>query len=294
MRTVATLIAALLIATATHAADQGELMNDAAPARTLCLGRFLVDVPNDAVITGKTSNYRGDSVSVTRQVSRETFQRLIADKEKTLKAIKHEEEPSLLKHISKSGDGTSVAMVFWETPETAYEYETEAYKWVKGHQFLAKGNASHDRVALAVDMANRSLSELQYRPDDEIPTTPGFCVDGGFFAGEPGPPHYESTFFYLKLKNHPDVRISIETSTNSETVDEGLLARVDRKKFPGLYAVLAMRIKTLRRGEHPVGNIQAEELLQAFPSEGTFFTHLLRWESAGKPRDIYAPASSSK
>lgn len=289
MRTLVSLLATLLIAAAAHATDPGEPMKDASTPRTLCLGRFLVDVPKDVVITGQSSDYRGDSIRVTRRVSQEAFLRFITDKEKMLKETAHKTEPSLLKHISKSGDGTSVTLVFWEAPTTRHVYETELYKWVKGYQFLIKGNASQDKVALAVNLANRTLSELQYRRDGEIPTVPGFCVDGGFFAGEPGFPHYESTFFNLHLKSHPDVRISIDTRTNGEKVGEGLLARVDGKPTPDIYKELDKKTKVLRRGKHPVGNIEAEELSEAIPAGETFLTHSLTWEARGKPRDIYAP-----
>ena len=289
LRTPIALLASLLIAAAAHAQNQGEIMNDNKQTQTLCLGRFLVDVPKDAETVGQSSEYRGDKVKVTRRVSQEAFQKLILDKEKMLKETKHETEPSLLKQISRGGDGSSIVMVFWKTPKSGYLYETEAYKWTKGYQFLIKSYASPDKVPMALELANRSLAELQYRQDNEIPTTPGFCIDGGFLAGEPLSRNYESSAFYLRLKSNPDVRFSITSQTNGEKIAESLLARVDRKPTPDFLKALEAQSKTLRRGAH-WGGMGGEEILDALATGEGYLTHQFRWEVGGKPRDIYAPS----
>ena len=293
MRTLRTLIAllvSLLITATVYAQNQGEIMKDQKQLQTLCLGRFLVDVPKDTEMVGQSSEYRGDSVSLTRRVSQEAFQKVILDKEKVLKETKHETEPSLLKHISRSGDGNSVVMVFWKAPTTGYLYVTEAYKWTKGYQFLIKSYASRDKVPMALELANRTLAELQYRRDNEIPTTPGFCIDGGFFAGEPLAPNYESRVFNLRLKSHPDVRFVITSRTNGEQIAEGLLARIDRKPTPEIFKALEAQGKMLRRGAHRVGEMDAEEMLEAVATGEGYLTHLFFWEAGGKPRNIYAPS----
>ena len=290
LRTLIALLVCLLITATAHAQNQGEIMSVNRPTQTLCLGRFLVDVPKDAEMVGQSSEYRGDKVNVTRRVSQEAFQKLILDKEKVLKGTKHETEPSLLKYISRSGDGNSVVMVFWEEPFSSHAYETEVYKWTKGYQFLVKGLVSKDKVPLAIELSNRNLTELQYRQDNEIPTTPGFCIDGGFFAGAPSAPHYESSVFNLRLKSHPDVRLTITSRTNGEKIAEGLIARVDRKPTPDFLKALEAQSKTLRRGAHWVGEIGAEEILDALATGEGYLTHQFRWEAGGKPRDIYAPS----
>lgn len=265
-------------------------MNDNKQTQTLCLGRFLVDVPKDAETVGQLSEYRGDKVKVTRRVSQEAFQKLILDKEKMLKETKHETEPSLLRQISRGGDGSSIVMVFWKTPKSGYLYETEAYKWTKGYQFLIKSYASPGKVPMALELANRSLAELQYRQDNEIPTTPGFCIDGGFFAGEPSSPNYESSAFYLRLKSQPDVRFSITSQTNGEKIAEGLIARDAKIPTPAIFEALEAQGKMLRRGAHRVGEMDAEEILEALALGEGYLTHQFRWEAGGKPRDIYAPS----
>ena len=289
MRLVLVLLALSISAVtpALHANDKGKTVS--AEKQTICLGRFLVNVPKDAFVVANSSKYRWDSVSVTR-ASQEKFAQFISEKEKKLRTIRHEREASLLKHFHRTSDGTSAVMVFWQTPETAHVYETEAYKWIRGHQFLIKGDASQDKVATALELANRTLSELHFRHNGEIPTGPGFCIDNGYFLGEPASPHLEETFVHFRFKSNPDVMVTISTETNGEQLNDGLLARTENRFIPDAYKELAKGVKTLRRGRHQVGNIQGEETLDSVPGGETYAVHMFYWEATGKPRDLYAPS----
>ena len=289
MRLTLTFFAALVLAMPAVAQSQGDSMKSTNQANTYCLGRFLIDLPNDAEIVAQTAEYRWDKVKVTRQPSAKAFQEMIAAKEKILRETKHEEEPSLLKHISRGDDGNTTVMVFWETPETTYVYETEGHKWAKSVRFLLKGSADDDRALSKAEKITRSLSELRYRDPKEIPTEPGFCIEQGFFTGEPAMPHYEYAYVHFRLKEHPDVVVTVSTETTMKEGEEGLLDRIDRKSKESALIELFKNVKTLRRGNHPVGDIVGEEDLSAAPTGETFSTHMFRWESAGKLKQLYAP-----
>ncbi len=289
MRLTLTFFAALALAMPAVAQSQGDFMKSANQSNTYCLGRFLIDLPNDAEIVAQTAEYRGDKIKVERQPSAETFLHLITEKENTLRETKHKKDPSLLKYLSKKDDGHSVAIIYWKTPEKRHLYETEVNKWQKGFQFLAKGQADPDQMEMAVDFANRTLSELRYRDPKEIPTEPGFCIERGLFAGEPAMPHYERAEVSFRLKGHPDVVVNASTWMVMKEDREGLLDRIDRKKKDTALIDLFNRIKVLRRGQHPVNGMAAEEYLQSIPAGETFSTHMFRWETTGKYHDLYAP-----
>lgn len=291
MRPALILLATLTLATSAFAQNSGDSMSPVPQLQpqTFCLGRFLIDLPPGAEIVAQTAEYRWDKIEVKRQPSVEAFQKMIADKEKTLRETKHEKEPSLLKHISRSNGSNSVAMVFWEQSDSEYLYETEAFKWQKGNRYLLKGAAGDDRAMSKVEKMNRSLSELRYRDGKEIPAEPGFCIEKGLFAGEPAMPHYEYAEVSFRLKSHPDVVVSASTWMVMKEDREGLLDRIDRKKKDMALIDLFNRIKVLRRGTHPVGGMAAEEYLQSVPAGETFSTHMFRWETTGKYHDLYAP-----
>jgi len=289
MRLTLTFSAALALAMPAVAQSQGDSMKSTPQPNTYCLGRFLIDLPNDAEIVAQTAEYRGDKIKVERQQSPKAFQEMISEKEKALRATKHETDPSLLKHISRNNDGTSAVFVFWGKPFSEHVYETEVYAWEKGQCFLAKGRADSDRLDMAVDFANRTLSELRYRDPKEIPTEPGFCIERGLFSGEPAMPHYERAEVSFRLKGHPDVVVNASTWMVMKEDREDLLDRIDRKKKDTALIDLFNMIKVLRRGQHPVNGMAAEEYLQSIPAGETFSTHMFRWETTGKYHDLYAP-----
>ena len=288
MRLTLTFLSVLAFAATALAQPQGDSMKSSTPSNTYCLGRFLIDLPDDAEIVAQSAEYRWDKIKVERQPSSKAFQQMIAEKEKTLRETKHEREPSLLKHISRS-EQDSVAMVFREKPFAEHAYETNAYKWIKGTQYLLKGAAGDGRALPKTDKMNRSLSELRYRDPKEIPTEPGFCIERGLFSGEPAMPHYERAEVSFRLKGHPDVVVNASTWMVMKEDREGLLDRIDRKKKDTALIDLFNMIKVLRRGQHPVNGMAAEEYLQSIPAGETFSTHMFRWETTGKYHDLYAP-----
>ena len=289
MRLTLTLFAGLALAMPAVAQSQGSSMKPAPQSNSYCLGRFLIDLPSDAEIVAQTAEYRWDKIKVERQPSAKAFQEMIAEKEKTLRETKHEKEPSLLKHISRGDNGNSVVMLYWEKPYSDVLYEMAAYKWLQGFRFLMKDEASKNKVDVALGMANRTLSELRYRDPKEIPTEPGFCIERGFFAGEPAMPHYEYAYVHFRLKEHPDVTVTVSTETTMKEGEEGLLDRIARKSKESALIELFKKVKTLRRGNHPVGDIAGEEDLSAAPTGETFSTHMFRWESAGTLKQLYSP-----
>jgi hypothetical protein len=292
MRLTLTFFAALALAMPAVAQSQGDFMKSANQSNTYCLGRFLIDLPNDAEIVAQTAEYRGDKIKVERQPSAETFLHLITEKENTLRETKHKKDPSLLKYLSKKDDGRSVAIIYWKTPEKRHLYETEVNKWQKGFQFLAKGQADPDQMEMAVDFANRTLSELRYRDPTEIPSETGFCIERGLFAGEPAMPHYEYAYVHFRLKEHPDVIVTVTTRLVMKEDHEGLLDRIDRKSKDAGLLELLNKIKVLRRGKHPAGDIPGEDYLQSIPTGETFSTHTFFWESIAKTKNLYAPEIS--
>lgn len=78
MRLTLTLLAALALAMPAVAQPQGDSMKPAPQPNTYCLGRFLVDLPNDAEIVAQTAEYRNRTYSIekngARRLSKRAFQ----------------------------------------------------------------------------------------------------------------------------------------------------------------------------------------------------------------------------
>ena len=291
MRLTLTFLSALALALPAVAQSQGDSMSPTTQSSTYCLGRFLINLPNDVEIVAQTAEYRNRTYSIER-MARDAYQNMLSNMEKTLRNSKHKTDPSLLREISTTGNGDSATLIFRETPTDAYQYKVQSFKWTNGQVFSLKSYADDDRVGKALENSNRTLSELRYRDPKEIPSEPGFCIERGFFAGEPAMPHFEYAYVHFRLKEHPDVIVTVTTSMAMKEDHEGLLDRIDRKsKNAGLLELLS-KIKVLRRGKHPAGVIPGEDYLQSIPTGETFSTHTFFWESIAQTKNLYAPEIS--
>ncbi len=261
--------------------------------RTHCVGRYLVDLPETADIRFFTADYRRRRVSV-RTVEREVFLNETRAFEEKLRSTQHEKDPTLLGLLERSQDENTVALAYWEDPHAGYIRQVQGFRWNAGSMLSAHGEVNDDKPEIWLKNTNKVLAEFHPRSADEIPSEPGFCIEGGYFAGAPEA-NQETASIRLTLKDHPDLWIDIDTDTigKEQVVDAGLLARVDKGMAVPLpldiRAELA-KVRTLRRGPHPVGPVKAEELLEAMPNKTGRYAHQFRWEAFGERAQTLAPS----
>jgi hypothetical protein len=285
---VRALLFAVCIAIQTaDAANQGEYMKST--MQTICLGRFLVDVPKGANYIGGAFHY-GVAFSISNALSEAVKTNL----EKRIQTLNLETSKFRVHKtviLPQIGGGI---VAYREKDYMVYGqelgYMLEGYAYMSGKQYLLKSKSSHDNLQLALDRMLSVLSAIKPRRPNEFPTEPGFCVDGAYLAGEPGQPHYEYANARFGLKGHRDVWIYMYTDVNGDKLDDGLLARVaNSKPLPADLLDVAKQIRSLRVGKHPVKGIDAEEILKAYPTDGDGYSHKFYWEANGKPRSIKEP-----
>lgn len=293
MRLIVGLLAALFIASLPQAEEQGEVMNEAKTTQTLCLGRFLIDVPKDIRIIGQSADY-GDSIAVTK-ATQEQMEAAIRAREQQITA------PDSLEYLHKRTPGAKPGSQVLVHRLKDYKfggleigYDLHGYFRLSGNQYRIDGKASYNRVDEAIGEMLATIALAAPLRLSEVPEVPGFCMEGAFFAGEPRP-HFEVARIYFQLKRHPDVFVRIYTHTIGEKDPEGMLARVKQRsktvpaELKWLQKEYEKRQRILREGLHPAGDIQGEETLESIALGDSFSTHSFSWEFPGKPRDIYAP-----
>jgi hypothetical protein len=135
-------------------------------------------------------------------------------------------------------------------------------------------------------------SHLRLRKEDEIPAESGSCIEGGFI---PIALEYERVRLGVRLKEFPDVHLSIDAHKNLDRLDE--FARLELMleqgaalaKQDGLEDVYA-RIKTIRRGARQLGPWSGYEMVARKPAyrEDTE-AHEFRYQSLGAVHDPLQP-----
>ena len=134
-------------------------------------------------------------------------------------------------------------------------------------------------------------SHLRLRTEDEAPTEPGACIEGGFVAWQP---EFERVALGVRLKEFPDVHFSIDATkknvlVESDALEPRLKQAEEYAQKHGLGAAYA-RIKTLRRGPRQLGDWNGFEILAHKPAyENDTEAHEFLFMSHGVPKDPLRP-----
>ena len=239
-----------------------------------CIGRFLIDMPDDALTSGRT-DIRGVTVE-TQAMTEEEHRQAMNARSAELRATKSLFGFKFL-YAEREIDGIKGSRYFVSLGNphamTDTERVIEGYKWDRGYQIKLRmeGSDASTSVSFKDDpdvrdapyMTNVSertqtvvslLGWVRGRADDEIPTEPGVCFLGGFLPGKATAQETTSTSFLLHDMH--DVGFRIDTDSDIHESDT-LLQRTDMNA-----AIEASDGRTIRKGQIELsGILQAEEWL---------------------------------
>lgn len=249
---------------------------------THCFGRFLVDLPPQAKI-GETYKIWGDEIKRLYETP-ESLATMLNERERELKAQKHETEGSMFIHRTKH-DSYSVSLLSWKRPYSKVLMWKDSFFVTNSQRqiFQYSGEVSPSKQQSALGFADTLARNIRSRSPNGIPTGPGYCIDGGFIAGNDY--RAESFTVDVKLPLHPGAFIEIFASTGAE--EDTLLDRVDGF-FQTAVAGPVAGLKTLRKAKRNVGPIQAEEYAVAGSGQGQR-VYSFAWESQGKDDTLAEP-----
>ncbi|MGE6915157.1 T6SS immunity protein Tli4 family protein [Achromobacter kerstersii] len=249
---------------------------------THCFGRFLIDLPPTAVISPSHRLWGAPLESLQMPVS--ALSGALDTRERELKAQPHLKTNGsmFVRRIVFGANATGLYSWYSDINTKIYRLENYAIAQPAGKVFRLQTRVSHDREERALQRAAAWTSHLRSRGPLEIPTEPGFCINGGFIAGSAF--QVEEFEIGVTFPNHPGARFLFRSSTGAE--ENRLLERMGG--FLMGIAKLAAGITTLRKGVRNIGPIQAEEFATAGSQDGQRL-YSFTWESQGKDDSITEP-----
>lgn len=259
---------------------------------SICFGRFLIDLPEGSEVKeiGQQSEFMfGPVVSEGPEVDAKKFAARMEKREAELKAVAANGEYKFSKSLSPLPNAKILVSSRTLFGSTAYAFD--AGRVVNGELFSIKQESfSAKKIDSVLDgLQNKLLPQLRTRKPDEIPAEPGFCIKNGFIANDGSDRTFEEARIQIKLKEWPDLWVTIYSRTVSKGGQKTLLERVDGNPMPAALSPVAGQMRTLRKGKHAVGGIPGEEVLDVLPTEEGFKVHDFTWEAQGGLNDPFKP-----
>ena len=263
--------------------------------KTVCVGRFLVDVPMEAEVSLSREMMDGFTIE-TREETETAFRERVAAREADLQS----------RGPATDGTGGMVAasdLHIVEMTGRTFVYgrdrgylmkgdqriddefvSVEAHAHTGGFSFLLSMKVADETDAQA---AEALLARLKLRGDDEVTVMPGFCIRRAVFA-EPLPPHNtEHIVMHIGLPDHPDLGMALASLPGGGR-SRSLLTRVsenDEQASPDEM----LRVTKLRAEKRDINNLPGEEVLERVRELNFATTFGFMWETQGVKNDPLQP-----
>ncbi|AEG70715.1 T6SS immunity protein Tli4 family protein [Ralstonia solanacearum] len=279
--------------------------------KTVCFGRFLIDVPATATVVF-------GPVSANDRIERlpdegDKLGEYVAKREAELKAQdRYGEKRDDLTRYKETLDGAvpgqkivvgfkNFAGSFYKVESyirlghDLYIQETEAP--VEPYKLASQESKKSVIASLsdAIEDLNVTARNLHARAEDGIPAAPGVCLDGAFLDDSSGWLTHETIPFGIRLKEFPDVHFSIQTIRNQGSLIESSALEprlkqaeenANRMGGGGWYR----RIKMLRRSDRQIEGWTGYEALDHVPEqEDVSGHHDFKFMGLGHPTDPLKP-----
>nr|WP_274389429.1 T6SS immunity protein Tli4 family protein [Paraburkholderia tagetis] len=238
-----------------------------------CVGRYLIDMPEDATEYGYA---KIGGVDVEAQaMSEDAYREEIAQREAKLKTVETNYPRPFLYAFGSARGKNTYYFIYRDTvidsPATRY---IEGYKWDRGYRFMVKIEASDylhpdqtnnpivrkfdvkNDVPAKTDLVLGLLEKLRGRPKEEAPTEPGLCFAGGFLPGKATDDQYVNSGFRLASNRDVFFNVSVDTASRENTT---LLQHANNPLT--LDALNAMDAKVIRKGAVELSGLKGEEWL---------------------------------
>ena len=265
--------------------------------KTICVGRFLVDVPEQAELSlshERIGGFRVDSV----EESEPAFLARMTARQAGLAAsgAAPDAVPGTglvgTRELAAAGmlgrafvyDRSRGYMVDKGRRVDMESVSVEVHRHLEGLSFTLSATSVQEADA---SEAEALLARLQVRAEEAIPPAAGFCVWRAVFA-EPLPPHdTEHISMHVGVPGHPDVAI-VFASLPGGGNDEDLLERVARSDGEAS-ADDMIRVTKLRVGKRNIGEFPGEEVLERVRERNFATTYAFTWETRGIDDDLLRP-----
>lgn len=281
--------------------DSYEVKNMTQKMKTACVGRFLIDLPEDAQIELARPRIDGFEIAASEE-SYVDFQDRIAAREAQIRstADRHGSDKNLesVKEIKTVNGLTGKIFVHGRTisegtQANGLELEHYRYEGVTLEASVHSKGISVDLAAENYDSNSlenlpRLVAQLETNPENLPPAEPAFCIGRAYFRDPLRADQGESVMMVARLPAYPDVEFTLMLAAGTAPDEKGLIERTE-ESYERLSGSDKMRISTLRSQQRVIGALSGDEVAARVIEENHATVYSFWWEVNGTAEDVMAP-----
>lgn len=281
--------------------DKQEVARVIGRMKTVCIGRFLIDLPAEAQYEFRGSRIRGFDVAAFDESDSEFRARVLARKAQ-LEAVA--DKPGGHKNLELmrqvKNDHGAVGHVFVHNRDVTEGQSSDGltverfrYEGISVEALLHGNGISIDISAAdydpnRVENVMKLIGQFVPNPENRIPTEPGFCIDRAYIGEPLSADDGEQIMMAAWLPDRPDIQFRMILAAGTEPDRQGLLER-GAASYAALNVGEQMRVKKLRARKRSIGGIIGEELIERIIEKRDVSVHSFWWEVNGTKDNVLVP-----
>lgn len=312
---LARLLAGVIIAGMTGAWAIGEVRDQRAAAQrdkdevarmtqkmtTVCIGRFLVDMPEETRLELANPRIHGFDISSVDEPEAD-FKVRLAQREARLRAtpdrLGGNKNVESVREVKTENGVTGKIFVHSRTvmegtrmrglEQERYRFEGVAIEALVHGQGLSFDLSATDYDPAKIENLSKLVAKLVPNPTNEAPKEPGFCISQAWFRDPLTADQGERVTMHARLPSHPDIRFLAILAAGNKPAPQSLLER-SAVTESGLAPDEKKRISRLRADRRTIGGVVGDELVRRFVEQNDSIGYSFWWEVDGTEDNVFIP-----
>lgn len=263
------------------------------PGKTVCVGRFLIDIPESAEISLGSARVGGWDVSIPIDETEKQFTERLLAREKKLQSSRNRQQLPTLEAAKDIRAKEVFGKVFMFDRVRSYHVEYGKRVDIEAVSFQSLVHSNGKTFELSADLRSeeklsgkmRVASQFERWSFGQLPGKPGFCI-GEAFVNEPlSIDDREFVMMFIGMKEYPDLTIAISTWAGID-LEAPLLERDRNNAIKTKYAD---RFKDLGTGERVINGINGGQLSDEVLDLNGTTAFSFQWESKLEKTNLKRP-----
>ncbi|MGJ9416240.1 T6SS immunity protein Tli4 family protein [Massilia sp. CMS3.1] len=281
--------------------DKDEVARMTQKMTTVCIGRFLIDLPEETRLELARPRIHGLDISSFDEPEDE-FQVRLAQREARLRAAPDRlgGNKNLESIREVKTDNGIVGKIFVHsrtvmegTQARGLELERYRYEGVSVEALVHGRGMSFDLSAVDYDPNKienlpRLVSKLVPNPDGRAPTEPGFCIHRAWFRDPLTADQGERIMMFAQLPSHPDIELTAILAAGLKPDKQSLLERsadIEARLTPDE----KKRVVNLRAAPRAIDGVTGDEIVTRVAELNDTTGYSFWWEVKGTEDNVLVP-----